>query len=448
TQRAKNLAELNKYTLSIGGQIMPVTERMFTRIVAPTLNPDEPYIVLIFNGTQVCNATVPVAKTPPPTPHNTSLPSCGQIGQNVVITDHCDGIIAPTDSCSIGGVPLQPLAESPRARVLLNTNQTPGATQIKYVEQGKESSGPFQNLGIRVSSPNTNLLRNQKTTMDVVAEVQDIQQVVSLDVVNDTPGIVSISGGDNQHFTIRPADVQQDGSYHQTFTVTANQAGTWGATAMVSCANESSRPMAAAPQAVGSPNIERAQQPVLPPGAGHALPTPSPSPHASPSPCVSPPPPAKYSVKVLGILPRTDGGTPHCTATGVNDVGNIVGACTGHYTSGPPSGGWRAFRTDAGGAPIKKVDELAFPVGFTGGSSFATAVNAAGHVVGFYTPTGSSDDKAFWHDGGKKSKLISLHTKFAISRAFALNVHDDVVGAAYSPTFGPILFGITFGGHA
>lgn len=71
-----------------------------------------------------------------------------------------------------------------------------------------------------------------------------------------------------------------------------------------------------------------------------------------------------------------------------------------------------------------------------------------GHVVGFYATTGSSDEKAFWHDGGKKSKMVKLHTKFAMSRAYALNIHDDVVGAAYSPAFGPISFGISFGGHA
>jgi len=79
-------------------------------------------------------------------------------------------------------------------------------------------------------------------------------------------------------------------------------------------------------------------------------------------------------------------------------------------------------------------------------------VNGKGHVVGFWLPTGSGADKAFWHDGGKKSKMINLHlstSKFTISRAFAINIHDDVVGAAYVPALGPLTLGVTFvPGHA
>jgi probable HAF family extracellular repeat protein len=202
----------------------------------------------------------------------------------------------------------------------------------------------------------------------------------------------------------------------------------------------------ASPQSTANPIPDSTPNPTPSPG-GHPPPTPTPTPHASPSPCASPPPPAKYSVKDLGVLPTIDGGTPHCTATGVNDAGNVVGACTGHYAGGSPSGDWRAFRSDAGGAVIKKEDELAFPVGFKGGTSFATAVNGTGHVVGFWTATGSGDNHAFWHDGGKKSKMINLHlsmAKFTFSRAFALNIHDDVVGAAYGPALGALTLGVTF----
>ena len=456
-QRARSQAELNKYVLLIGAQPTPATESMFTRTIPSTVHADEPYLVLMINDKQVGSATAPMAQNPATAPQNPQLPTCGQAGRTVVVADHCDGLITPTDSCTIGGVPLQPLAESPRMRVLQNTNQTPGPTQIKYVEQDREVTGPFQNLGVNITSPNTNLLRNQKTTMEVVALVQGIQQNVSLDVVNDTPGVVSISGGDNQHFTIHPSDVQADGTYHRTFTVTANQAGAWGATSTVSCLEAG--PVSGSPQASASPGGVPSQPriPVIPivapptptpsPGS-HPPPTPTPTPAPSPSPCASPPPATTYGVKDLGALPPIDATTPHCTATGVNDAANVVGACTAHYAGGPPSGGWRAFRTDAGGALIKKDDELAFPAGFKGGTSFATAINGMGHVVGFYAATGSSDDKAFWHDGGKKSKMVNLHTKFAISRAFALNIHDDVVGAAYSPAFGPISFGISFSGHA
>jgi uncharacterized membrane protein len=463
-QRARNQSELDKIVLQIGGQPTRATEKMFTRTIPANLNAgpeampcilrDCPYLVLIVSGKQVGSATVPIANNPPPTPQNTQLPTCGQMGRNVVVTDHCDGIIAPTDSCTVGGVPLRPLAESPRMRVMQNTSQTPGPTQIKYVEQDREVTGLFQNLGVNITSPNTNLLRNQKTTMEVVALVQGIQNDVSLDVVNDTPEIVSISGGNNQHFTIHPSDVQTDGTYHRTFTVTANQAGAWGATATVSCEGGPGGQIAVGPRAAGSPTnpgrpevIAIVPTPTPSPG-GHAPPTPTPTPHPGPSPCASPPPSTTYSVKDLSTLSESD--TAHCVATGINDGGNVVGACSPSYF-GKSGGAWHAFRTEPG-AVITKEDELALPLGITGGSSFATAVNGKGHVVGFWAPIGSSDIKAFWHDGGKLSKMTSLHPAksiFTISKAFALNTSDDVVGVAYGPTVMPgSALGITFGGHA
>ena len=47
--------------------------------------------------------------------------------------------------------------------------------------------------------------------------------------------------------------------------------------------------------------------------------------------------------------------------------------------------------------------------------------------------------------------MINLHPDksiFTTSKAFGLNSHDDVVGAAYGPSVGPVAFGVTFDGHA
>jgi probable HAF family extracellular repeat protein len=182
-------------------------------------------------------------------------------------------------------------------------------------------------------------------------------------------------------------------------------------------------------------------------------PTPSPTPSTevveatpfsspSPSPCAPAPTPTTYSVKDLKALPTIE-GTPLCFAAAVNDAGNVVGNCLGKFKGGAPSAGWRAFRTDAGGAAITADDDL----GFTEGISFATAVNSKGHVVGYWSGPGSDGDKAFWHSGEKKTKMTSLQPdkkKFAISRAFAINSSDDVVGSAYDPKLGLDTFGITF----
>src|SRR5262249_30794023 len=136
------------------------------------------------------------------------------------------------------------------------------------------------------------------------------------------------------------------------------------------------------------------------PSGAMAAPTPTSSP--SPSPCAPAPTPTTYSVKDLSALPTIDGYPADCMATALNDAGNVVGVCFGKYTGGAS----RAFRTDAGGTALTAANDLGLPVGVKGGYSFATAVNAAGHVVGYWSGGG---DKAFWHDGSKGSKMIDLH---------------------------------------
>src|SRR5207247_3810232 len=86
------------------------------------------------------------------------------------------------------------------------------------------------------------------------------------------------------------------------------------------------------------------------PAAGAA---PSPGPSSSPVPCGPTPPSTTYTVKDLGALPSLSSSSSHCIATGVNDAGNVVGACLAPYAGGPPSGSYHAFRTHAGGAVIK-----------------------------------------------------------------------------------------------
>src|SRR5712692_4577046 len=187
-ERAQNQDQLNGIVLDIGQQKTSVTEKIFTRTIPANFTREAQSLSLMVKGETVVNAPMPISgAAPPPPPANVQLPTCGQMGKNIVVKDHSDGIIAPTDSCSIGGTQLQPLAESPRMRVMQNTSQVAGPTEIKYSEQGKEVTGQFQNLGVKLTSPNTNLLRGRKTTLEVVASVQGIQQDVSLDLVNDTP---------------------------------------------------------------------------------------------------------------------------------------------------------------------------------------------------------------------------------------------------------------------
>jgi probable HAF family extracellular repeat protein len=207
-----------------------------------------------------------------------------------------------------------------------------------------------------------------------------------------------------------------------------------------------------APTQMAEPTPTPTASPILP----GATPSPTPSPSPSPSPCASPPPPTTYSVMNLGPLSESD-FLNSCRATGVNNAGNVIGVCSpSYFGASGPGGPWHAFRTETGKVIDKEKDDLGLPAGITSGYAFAKGINADGHVVGYWAS--GSVVKAFWHDGSrtgesfKYSKVINLHPDesiFTTSRAFALNKHNDVVGAAYGPKVGPDSpSGITFGGHA
>ncbi|HWS90099.1 MAG TPA: hypothetical protein VN282_24230 [Pyrinomonadaceae bacterium] len=236
--RARNQAEIDKSVLLIGGQPIRAAERIFTRTIPPQLSASEPFVVLKVKGKEVVNVRLPISPTPAHPTASTQLPTCGQMGRNIVIMNHGDGIITPTDFTSVGETQLQTLAESASMRVVENVSQTAGLTEIKYSEQGSQVRGPFMNLGVALTSPNTNLQTGQTTEMELIVSAPGVQQTILLDLINNTPGLVTISGGDRQQFTIHLADVQADGTYRKKFTVTAISAGAWGAAAIASCVRQ------------------------------------------------------------------------------------------------------------------------------------------------------------------------------------------------------------------
>ncbi len=422
-QRALNQAQLDNAAVLLGGQPLSVAGNIFTRTIPQQIDPRQSFIVVKVNGKEVCSAELPVSQTSaPPPPATTQLPTCGQMGQNVVVMDHCDGIIAPTDSCSIGNTTLQPLAESPRMRVSQNTSQVPGPTEIKYTEQGKETSGPFQNFAVELSAGELSLLRGQRTTLTVAAKgLAGIQQDVTFDLSNESPSVINMEGGNAQHLLIHPTEVRRDGTYQIQRVLNGIQQGAFSITATIVCPPPLQTPPVRIPTATPTPT----------PGAGEPPPLPSPGPDATPSACGPAALRTTYSIKDLGELPHPLSSFPsHCIATGVNDAGNVVGACQSKYAGGPASGSWHAFRTDAFDV-IKPKDDLGFPVGVTGGTSFAMAVNAGGHVTGYWAG-GSGEHKAFWHDGFMMINLHPADFPLKVSEAYALNKYDDVVGSAWS----------------
>jgi hypothetical protein len=159
------------------------------------------------------------------------------------------------------------------------------------------------------------------------------------------------------------------------------------------------------------------------------LPTPSPSPSSSPCCPVSP---ATYSVTYLGTLPPP-GSDNVSIATSINDSQDTVGGSWGKF-AGAAS---HAFGIYPAGAPLVAENDLKWPPVPAGGDgSFAYGVNAAGHVVGnwYIPPAPTAHTYPFWFDGSmhKLTTLPKPGFDPEPGEAFALNIHDDVVGVGYS----------------
>jgi hypothetical protein len=143
----------------------------------------------------------------------------------------------------IGGTTVPPVAKDPRKVVVRNTSELHGPSTIERSENGMTITCPFRNLGIKLSAPKLSLLRGQTTTLHVVVMgLAGINEDVPLDLVNNSPTVIAIGGGNIQHTTIRPKDVESDGTFSADHKLTGIMAGGFGITGTVRWTQTCSKP--------------------------------------------------------------------------------------------------------------------------------------------------------------------------------------------------------------
>ena len=175
------------------------------------------------------------------------LPSIGQQGRPIVITGPFDGNSSNTqlnwtrprsavqdfekntENVS-GGFGL--IAESPRKAVFTAPSNQTGPAEIILKEGNTETKGTFRNVGVNLSAPKTNLLKGESTTLKIeVQGLQGITQPIPLHLTNG--GAVTMTGGNSQTMSIKPSDVQGNGTFTTTRSITGVRTGAWDATATV-----------------------------------------------------------------------------------------------------------------------------------------------------------------------------------------------------------------------
>jgi len=188
--------------------------------------------------------TAPPQKNPSPSSWFW-LPTTGQQAKPNQIHGPFDGN-SGTTLLTISGQEVKVLAESPRQCVFESPTTVTGPSQIVVKENTTEIKAPYNNIRLRLSGK-TSLLKAESTPLTVRAEgLQGSAQDIPLHLAKY--GAVTMEGGDTQTKVIHPSEVQSDGSFVMTRTVTGIQPGNFTVIATIPTHHSE-------PKFAGDPNI-------------------------------------------------------------------------------------------------------------------------------------------------------------------------------------------------
>jgi hypothetical protein len=226
-ERAANLQELKDYTVEIDGRQVPATGGTFGLRIPAAPPPSVITVVLRDSkGKEVVKAELPVAPQAPVPAAGVKFPAHAQVGGFVEIGCPCDGALADGDYVKVSLTNIQPLTESPRKRVALNTRPEQGLRDVEFSERGQVTQGKMSVLGIKLSVLKQALMRGEKTSLTVeVSGLEGLSEDVPLLLENHTTNILTMEPANAQELTIRRSDVQPGGKYTIQRTLTGIRVG-------------------------------------------------------------------------------------------------------------------------------------------------------------------------------------------------------------------------------
>jgi hypothetical protein len=222
--RTRQRQELNRYSVVLGGQRAPASEGVRTFAVPAGAAALE-VTLLDPQGRPAAEVKAPLS-SPGPAPSAYALPALGQGGGPVRIGGAFDGDLS-NSAVHIGGVPAQPLAESPRQLVVRGPQDGAPPAAMEVSERGRVvATGTYRNVSVRLSAPLTNLLAGQKTTLTIdVSGVEALAESLPVRLINQSPGVVRMEGGEEQTLCVRPDEVKTSGTWTKTRGLTGVRTG-------------------------------------------------------------------------------------------------------------------------------------------------------------------------------------------------------------------------------
>jgi len=228
-EKQKNADELNGYVIEVNTKHWPVSGGVIQRFVIPPAITQPPLIILRdAKGNKISSAPLPVSSAPKTTTTpNFVIPQLGQSGNSISIIGPFDGDSSNT-RVQIGGAPAKIIAESPRNMIIETPGTAVGPRNISVNDNGHQNTGNFRAVKIDLTAPKTSLLKGESTELHVeVQGLQGITQPVQLQIQNQTPANVNLTGGDTQMIPIQPSQVTTGGTFNWSTNITGISSGSF-----------------------------------------------------------------------------------------------------------------------------------------------------------------------------------------------------------------------------
>ncbi|MBV9240930.1 MAG: hypothetical protein JO314_02880 [Acidobacteria bacterium] len=226
-QKEANSGQLDGYVVEVEHQRPTAGHPWIKWLVAGAV---VSYVVLDKQGRKVGEGSIPVAPNPSgsvdpsPKPSDFHLPEIGQAGRAVAIGGSFGGDIGKTRA-TLGGQPVNIIAESPRAAFLQLPADVVGVRDLALSERDVTMHTPFRCIGVGLSAGKTSLRRGETTTMTVrVSGLADLAHDIWLKLTNTSTNVLHVGGGDVQTINVRPSDVRE-GLFTKVFDLTGASPG-------------------------------------------------------------------------------------------------------------------------------------------------------------------------------------------------------------------------------
>jgi hypothetical protein len=291
-EKKSNLDRLEGYVVEVANRRAKVSSGKIENIQIPDSAQTAQVILTDGQGKELARALIALGSLAALGANpNFSFPELGQSGRPYPISGPFDGNSSNT-KINIDGTDAKMIAESPRGAVVDIPKTVVGPNNIVVNDNGKTSTGNFRAVKIDLTAPKTSLMRGESTELHVeVQGLQGITQPVQVQVQNQTPSNINLTGGNTQNIVIQPSQVTTGGTFNWNGTVTGTGTGGFNITGTIPTSvatTPSPSPVTSKPTPTPTPSPVPSLPPSSIPAVSPAL-SPSPSPKRT-SPQVFPTP--------------------------------------------------------------------------------------------------------------------------------------------------------------